>query len=121
MHKKHIEEKDKIVELKELVSQPECLKLLILHTPFLLNISTLHECVNLVKLDLSKNNLASFPYLGDLPNLKFMFIHENKLDIDSLVGIFEYREGEGLKNSPREGRSALSRSIVWVTYWGNKN
>jgi len=39
-------------------------------------------------LDLSKNNLASIPYLGDLPNLKFMFIHENKLDIDSLISIF---------------------------------
>jgi hypothetical protein len=42
-----------------------------------------------------------------------MFIHENKLDIDSLIAIFE-RDGE-------RGVSALRRGIIWVTYWGNRN
>jgi hypothetical protein len=94
-----------------LVPQHDCLKLLILHTPYTLVIGTLSLCVNLVKLDLSKNNLQAFPHLGDLAALKFMFIHENRLDIAALRGIFELN---GRK-------SALSSNIVWVTYWGNKN
>ncbi len=77
-----------IVSLEELVPQHDCLKLLILHTPYTLVISTLNLCVNLVKLDLSKNNLEHFPYLGSLANLKFMFIHENKLDVAGLKNIF---------------------------------
>lgn len=64
-----------VVSLEELVPQHDCLKLLILHTPYTLVIDTLYLCVNLVKLDLSKNNLDSFPYLGELSSLKFMFIH----------------------------------------------
>jgi hypothetical protein len=67
-----------------------------------------------VKLDLSRNNLSSFPYIGHMSNLKFMFIHENKLDIDSLMGIFEEEIG-------RETQSLLSKAVVWVTYWGNKS
>lgn len=102
------------VELQELVSQPQCLKLLILHTPFSLNLSSLPSCKNLVKLDLSRNNLSSFPYLGHLQQLKFLHIHENKLDIDCLISIFT----EDI-SSPK--RSPLSQSIVWVTFYGNKN
>lgn len=82
-------DKSKTVELSDLVSQPECLKLLILHTPFNLNISALPLCLNLVKLDLSRNNLSSFPYLGHLSNLRFIYVHENKLDARALMGIFE--------------------------------
>ena len=83
------QDKNKVVQLSELVSQPECLKLLILHTPFTLNIQALPLCVNLVKLDLSRNNLAAFPYLGDLTNLRFIYIHENKLDVKGMISIFE--------------------------------
>jgi len=93
------------------VPQHDCLKLLILHTPYTLVIGTLSLCVNLVKLDLSKNNLQAFPHLGDLAALKFMFLHENRLDIAALRGIFELNGR----------RSALSSNVVWVTYWGNKN
>jgi Leucine-rich repeat (LRR) protein len=70
------------------VPQHDCLKLLILHTPYTLKIDTLNLCVNLVKLDLSKNNLQTFPHLGGLYSLKFMFIHENRLDFAALKGIF---------------------------------
>lgn len=77
-----------VVSLEELVPQHDCLKLLILHTPYTLVIESLSLCVNLVKLDLSKNNLQSFPHLGKLTSLKFMFIHENRLDIGALKGIF---------------------------------
>ena len=40
-----------------------------------------------------------------------MFLHENKLGVQQLKGIFE---NEGAK-------SILSDQIVWVTFWGNKN
>lgn len=43
-----------------------------------------------------------------------MLIHDNKLDIDGLIGIFQEDVG-------RETRSPLSKAIVWVTYWGNKS
>lgn len=91
--------------------QHDCLKLLILHTPYTLIIDSLNLCINLVKLDLSKNNIESFPYVGDLRNLKVMFIHENRLDVSNLKNIFE-------KNKKK---SFLSENIVWVTFWGNKN
>lgn len=100
-----------VVSLDELVPQHDCLKLLILHTPYTLKIDTLDLCINLVKLDLSKNNLESFPYLGELTNLKFMFIHDNKLDATHLKGIFQ-------KNGQK---SKLSDNVVWITFWGNKN
>jgi Leucine-rich repeat (LRR) protein len=64
-----------VVSLEELVPQHDCLKLLILHTPYTLQIDTLALCTNLVKLDLSKNNLQHFPYLGELSTLRFMFLH----------------------------------------------
>ena len=50
-------------------------------------------------------------HLGNLTSLKFMFIHENRLDISALRGIFETAG----KKSP------LSQNIVWVTFWGNRN
>lgn len=78
-----------VVSLEELVPQHDCLKLLILHTPYVLLIDTLPLCVNLVKLDLSKNNLHSFPHLGALTALRFMFLHENRLDLAQLKNIFE--------------------------------
>ncbi len=77
-----------VVSLEELVPQHDCLKLLILHTPFTLKIDTLNLCVNLVKLDLSKNNLENFPYIGCLRSLKFMFLHDNRLDVLNLKNIF---------------------------------
>jgi hypothetical protein len=40
-----------------------------------------------------------------------MFLHENKLDINHLKGIFEV---EGKKGD-------LAQHIVWVTFWGNRN
>jgi hypothetical protein len=70
----------KIINLENLVDHPQSLKLLILHTPYRLEISTLWKCTNLIKLDLSKNNLERFPFIGNLSNLKFMFLHENRLD-----------------------------------------
>jgi Leucine-rich repeat (LRR) protein len=78
-----------IVSLEELVPQHDCLKLLILHTPYTLLIDTLPLCTNLVKLDLSKNNLETFPHLGSLTALRFMFLHENRLDLNQLKKIFE--------------------------------
>lgn len=78
-----------VVSLEELVPQHDCLKLLILHTPYTLLIDTLPLCTNLVKLDLSKNNLETFPHLGTLTALRFMFLHENKLDLSRLKNIFE--------------------------------
>lgn len=100
-----------VVSLEELVPQHDCLKLLILHTPYTLLIDTLPLCTNLVKLDLSKNNLETFPYLGELTSLRFMFLHENNLDLFHLKGIFEHNNQ----------KSKLSENIVWVTFWGNKN
>ena len=77
-----------MVSLEELVPQPECLKLLILHTPYSLVIDSLPLCTNLVKLDLSKNNLQHFPYIGHFTALRFMFLHDNNLSINHLRGIF---------------------------------
>jgi len=79
----------------------------------MLNLTSLSACSNLVKLDLSRNNLSSFPYLGELRHLKFLHIHENKLDIDGLIGIFTDDFGN-------RKRSPLCQAVVWVTFWGNK-
>ena len=49
-------------------------------------------CLNLVKLDLSKDNLSYFPYIGHLTSLRFMFPHDNNLTINQLRGIFENEE-----------------------------
>ena len=68
-------------------------------------------CLNLVKLDLSKNNLSYFPYIGHLTSLRFMFLHDNNLTINQLRGIFENEEEKG----------PLAQSIVWVTFSGNRN
>lgn len=79
----------------------------------MLNLSSLPACSNLVKLDLSRNNLSTFPYLGELRHLKFLHIHENKLEIDALIGIFTDDFGN-------RKRSPLCQAVVWVTFWGNK-
>ena len=107
-------QEDNTVSLEKLIPQPENLKLLILHTPFPLDISALPLCCNLIKLDLSKNNLETFPYLGKLSNLRFIFLHENKLDVHHVINMFE---NEQTIKEP----SNLSQSVIWVTYWGNKN
>ena len=103
-----------MVSLEKLIPQPENLKLLILHTPFTLDITALPLCRNLVKLDLSKNNLETFPHMGQLTSLRFIFLHENKLDTPHLLTMFE-------DNPPNKEPSNLSNSVIWVTYWGNKN
>ena len=100
-----------VVSLAELVPQPDCLKLLILHTPYTLLIDSLPLCLNLVKLDLSKNNLHYFPYIGHLTALRFMFLHDNNLTVNQLRGMFERGELKG----------PLAKNIVWVTFQGNRN
>ena len=99
------------VSLRELIPEHESLKLLILHTPFAIDISTLAQCLNLVKLDLSSNNLAAFPYLGHLRSLRILFLHDNHLAIDHFTAIFT-RAGE---------QSPLAQHVVWITFWGNKH
>jgi len=59
-----------------------------MHTIYLLEISSLSNCYSLLKLDLSKNMIRKFPYLGHLRQLRIIFIHQNLLDIQDLVNIF---------------------------------
>lgn len=41
-----------------------------------------------------------------------LFLHQNRLTVDRLVGVFE-KKGEG--------RSRLACSVRWVSFWGNKD
>ena len=104
------------ISLEELIPNPKSLRLLILHTPFPLVLDPLKDCTNLIKLDVSSNSLEKLPHLGHLSYLRFMFLHNNKLDLDNLKIAFS--QGP---NIPVTVRSPLSKSIVWVTFWGNKN
>lgn len=52
------------------------------------------------------------PYLGNLVHLRFLFLHNNKLDFEILRSVF---------SDSSSVRSPLSNSIVWVTFWGNRN
>jgi len=76
------------ISLEELIPNPKSLRLLILHTPFPLSLTPLQLCDNLVKLDVSNNNLASVPYLGHLSHLNFLFLHNNRLDFNDLRQLF---------------------------------
>jgi Leucine-rich repeat (LRR) protein len=104
------------ISLEELIPNPKSLRLLILHTPFPLTLNALQNCTNLIKLDLSNNNLTTVPYLGHLNQLRFFFLHNNRLDFDALQTIFSLEP-----NSPYLPPSSLAKNIVWVTMWGNKN
>ena len=64
-----------IISLENIVPEFHSLKLLIMHTPFPLDISSLTQCYNILKLDLSRNHIKSFPHLGHLRYLKVLFIH----------------------------------------------
>lgn len=99
------------MSLRELIPEHESLKLLILHTPFAIDISTLAHCLNLVKLDLSNNNLAAFPHLGHLRSLRILFLHDNHLAIHHFTNIFT-RAGE---------TTPLAQNVVWITFWGNRH
>lgn len=99
------------MSLRELIPEHESLKLLILHTPFAIDISTLAHCLNLVKLDLSNNNLIAFPHLGHLRSLRILFLHDNHLNIHHFTNIFT-RAGEP---------TPLAQNVVWITFWGNKH
>ena len=99
------------VSLRELIPEHESLKLLILHTPFALEISSLAHCLNLVKLDLSNNHLADFPHLGHLRALRILFLHDNRLAIQHFTRIFT-QAGE---------TTPLAQNVVWITFWGNRH
>lgn len=98
------------VSLRELIPEHESLKLLILHTPFAIDIGSLPHCRNLVKLDLSSNNLADFPHLGHLRALRILFLHDNRLALPHFTRIFT-QAGE---------TTPLAQNVVWITFWGNR-
>lgn len=104
------------ITLEELIPNPKSLRLLILHTPFPLNFEPLQLCTNLIKLDVSNNNLESVPYLGSLNHLRFLFLHNNRMDFEQLKRVFSMDP-----SNPYLARSALSNGVVWVTFWGNKS
>lgn len=104
------------ISLEELIPNPTSLRLLILHTPFPLSLTPLQACDNLIKLDVSNNNLAAVPYLGHLNYLRFLFLHNNRLDFIDLRRVFSEEP-----DNPHLPQSSLAKFIVWVTFWGNKN
>lgn len=55
-----------------------------LHTPTPMSLRPLIGCVNLFKLDISNNAVAVVPYLGHLTHLKFLFLHNNRLELEVL-------------------------------------
>ncbi len=63
------------ISLEDITKEPHHIKILIIHIPLPLQIESLPAFRSLMKLDLSNNNLASFPYIGHLSRLKFIFLH----------------------------------------------
>lgn len=99
------------ISLEELIVCPEVMRLLVLHTPTPIDLTMLARCTNIIKLDISNNALKDVPYLGHLKQLKFLFLHGNRLSLQGLKTIF-------MKNSEK---SPLCLNITWVTFWGNGN
>ena len=75
------------LSLLQLVEEQPHVKVLIVHTPLLLGIDSLPRFQHLIKLDLSNNHLATFPHIGHL-QLRFLFLHHNRLSLKSLIEIF---------------------------------
>lgn len=84
-----------------------------------MNLKLLAACTNLVKLDLSNNSIVGMPYLGHLQHLRFMFLHNNRLALETLQQIFF--EGFDPKLPRKREKTPLAESIAWTTYWGNRN
>lgn len=77
-----------MLSLEDITQQQNYVKILIVHTPLHLNIDALPRFHHLIKLDLSNNNLASFPSLAHLARLQFLFVHQNRLNIATFMAIF---------------------------------
>ncbi len=105
------ESENKVIKLRELVEQPQSLRLLILHTPYFLDLKGLDSCTNLIKLNLSKNNITTLPCLSGMAKLKFLFLHSNDLNYASIVSAF-FEELSIF--------SPLAHSVLWVTYEQNQ-
>jgi Leucine-rich repeat (LRR) protein len=61
---------------------------LVLHTPTPMCLRPLTMCINLIKLDLSNNRIEVLPHLGLLNHLKFLFLHNNRIEIEVLQRVF---------------------------------
>jgi hypothetical protein len=102
---------NRLLALEDITHDRTNLKILILHTPLPLKLTSLPLFTQLIKLDLAYNRLAALPHLGSLRHLQFLFLHNNHLNITSLMNIFEF---QGVP-------SPLSASVKWFTFWGNKD
>jgi Leucine-rich repeat (LRR) protein len=71
------------LQISNFIKEPENLKLLILAGTQLqeTEFRTIRLCINLIKLDLSSNNLRTIPpCLTELTALKILFLHNNLIE-----------------------------------------
>lgn len=76
-------------------------------------------CINLIKLDLSNNAIGLVPFLGHLTHLKFLFLHNNRIEFETFQQVFF--EGVNGKKQRMFQKTPLADNIAWVSYWGNNH
>jgi len=78
-----------ILSLTDLIDPHSDIRILIVHTPVPLNISSLTTFTLLVKIDLSNNNIQECPYLGAMQQVRLLFLHQNRMNVEKFIGVFE--------------------------------